>query len=181
MPWFSVWYSRIQLSFPKWSRTLTKFSELSIFRDPADYWNTYWGQFKDPAFYLCLDGCVVTSWSLTQEVAGWNNYIYKKLSLNTFRKNSNVLDYFFDISETFFVLILSFDMWFWNVLSFTVAIAENNESYLIRMLPTFWLSFFVYFWIALGEKTLSLTTRRASLKKSCRIASFRLSEINYTK
>ena len=29
-----------------------------------------WSEFKDPVSLLCLAGAVVTSWSLTQEVAG---------------------------------------------------------------------------------------------------------------
>ena len=29
-----------------------------------------WAQFKDPVSYKCLAGTVVTSWALTQEVAG---------------------------------------------------------------------------------------------------------------
>ena len=28
-------------------------------------------QFKDPVSHMCLAGAVVTFWSLTQEVAGW--------------------------------------------------------------------------------------------------------------
>ena len=40
-----------------------------------------WGQFKDPVCYLCLVNCVVTSLSLTQDVAGSNNILHKKLSL----------------------------------------------------------------------------------------------------
>ena len=30
-----------------------------------------WAQFKDPVSHMCFAGAVVTSWSLTQEVAGW--------------------------------------------------------------------------------------------------------------
>ena len=30
-----------------------------------------WAQFKDPVSGMCLTGTVVASWSLTQEVAGW--------------------------------------------------------------------------------------------------------------
>ena len=30
-----------------------------------------WAQFKDPVSHMCFAGTVVTSWSLTQEVAGW--------------------------------------------------------------------------------------------------------------
>ena len=36
-----------------------------------------WGQLKDPVYYPCLAGCVVTSWSLTQEVAGSDKLFYK--------------------------------------------------------------------------------------------------------
>ena len=28
-------------------------------------------EFKDPIFHMCLAGAVVASWSLTQEVGGW--------------------------------------------------------------------------------------------------------------
>ena len=28
-------------------------------------------EFKDPACHMCLTGTVIASWSLTQEVAGW--------------------------------------------------------------------------------------------------------------
>ena len=30
-----------------------------------------WAQFKDPVSQMFLAGAVVASWSLTQEVAGW--------------------------------------------------------------------------------------------------------------
>ena len=30
-----------------------------------------WAQFKDPVSDMCLAGTVVASWSLTQEVVGW--------------------------------------------------------------------------------------------------------------
>ena len=36
-----------------------------------------WAQFKDPLCYLHLAGTVVESWSLTQEVAGSNNFFKK--------------------------------------------------------------------------------------------------------
>ena len=36
-----------------------------------------WGQLNDPVYYPYLVGCVVTSWSLTQEVAGSDNFFYK--------------------------------------------------------------------------------------------------------
>ena len=37
-----------------------------------------WSRFIDPLFYLCLTGSMVTSWPLTQEVAGSNYYINYK-------------------------------------------------------------------------------------------------------
>ena len=52
-----------------------------------------WDKFRDFLF-LCLDDCVVTSLSITQEVVGSNNLFTKKLSLNPmnvviiFRENS---------------------------------------------------------------------------------------------
>ena len=52
-----------------------------------------WSQFKDPASHMCLAGAVVSSWSLTQEVAGLStftvttNIFVAKLG-ETFRKNS---------------------------------------------------------------------------------------------
>ena len=39
----------------------------------------------DPIWYLCLVGCVVTSWPLSWEVAGLNNLLYKKSSLNSMK------------------------------------------------------------------------------------------------
>ena len=54
-----------------------------------------WGQFKDSLSYMCLAGFMVTTWSLTQEVAGFNNIFDKICSLNsvnlmtTFGENSN--------------------------------------------------------------------------------------------
>ena len=30
-----------------------------------------WAQFKDPVSQMCLAGAVVASWSLTQEMTGW--------------------------------------------------------------------------------------------------------------
>ena len=36
-----------------------------------------WGQFKDPVSCMYLAGVVVTSWSLTQEMAGSNPFTVK--------------------------------------------------------------------------------------------------------
>ena len=33
-----------------------------------------WSQFNDPASHICLAGAVVSSWSLTQEVAGSSSF-----------------------------------------------------------------------------------------------------------
>ena len=49
-----------------------------------------WDQFRDLLFYLNLAGCVVTSSSLTQEVAGSNNLLYEKFSLNSVKFNENI-------------------------------------------------------------------------------------------
>ena len=35
-----------------------------------------WAQFKDPVSHMCIAGAVVASWSLTQEVAGWQVLIH---------------------------------------------------------------------------------------------------------
>ena len=59
-----------------------------------------WAQFKDPLCYLCLLGTVVASWTLTQEVAGWQgfdpfySFFVTELSefRETFRKNSSISD-----------------------------------------------------------------------------------------
>ena len=34
-----------------------------------------WSQFEDPVSHMCLAGTVVTSWSLTQEMADSNPFI----------------------------------------------------------------------------------------------------------
>ena len=44
-------------------------------------WSMNWGQ-PNPVCYPCLVGCVVASWSLTQEVASSNKVFTKILSLN---------------------------------------------------------------------------------------------------
>ena len=57
-----------------------------------------WAQFKDPVSYMYLAGAVVSSWSLTQEVAGsspftimTNTFVteFAKFS-ETLKKNSNI-------------------------------------------------------------------------------------------
>ena len=51
--------------FPKWSVPFTEFREFD------NHGSMNWDQFKDSVSYMCLAGTVVASWSLTQEVAGW--------------------------------------------------------------------------------------------------------------
>ena len=52
-------------------------------------------QFKDPVSHMCLAGAIVTSWSLTQDVAGLSpftfidKYILSMNSVKTYNKNSN--------------------------------------------------------------------------------------------
>ena len=50
-----------------------------------------WSQFKDPVSHICLVDAVVTFWSLTQEVAGSNNFLLLNLlnSVKTFKENTN--------------------------------------------------------------------------------------------
>ena len=47
-----------------------------------------WDQFKYPVCYLCLVSAVVTSWSLTQEVAGSGTVFLQKIILSLYSKNS---------------------------------------------------------------------------------------------
>ena len=57
-----------------------------------------WVQFKDPVSHMCFAGAVVTSWSLTQEVASLrpftvmaNIFVPKFAEFSeTFRKSSNI-------------------------------------------------------------------------------------------
>ena len=49
--------------FPKWKET----SGISV--NVKNHKRMYWVQFKDPVSHMFLAGCVVTSWSLTQEVS----------------------------------------------------------------------------------------------------------------
>ena len=64
-----------------------------------NHWSMNWAQFKDPVFRMCLVGAVVASWSLTQQVAGWQVRallmewqivlsLNSGKSLKTFRENS---------------------------------------------------------------------------------------------
>ena len=48
-----------------------------------------WAQFKDPVSHMCLAGTAVTSWSLTQEVAGSSSYnaIFFVTEFAGFREN----------------------------------------------------------------------------------------------
>ena len=48
-----------------------EFTEFSKFRESDKSLKHDWAQFKDPVSHMCLDGTMVASWSLTQEVAGW--------------------------------------------------------------------------------------------------------------
>ena len=59
-----------------------KFSEICEFRE--------WSQFKDPLYYQCLSGSVVTSRSLTQEVDGSNNLFHKKIIAEFNKFNENI-------------------------------------------------------------------------------------------
>ena len=63
-----------------------------------NHWTMNWAQFKDPVSHMCLVGTVVTSWSLTQEVAGSSPFAvvtntfateFAKFS-ETLKKNSNI-------------------------------------------------------------------------------------------
>ena len=47
-----------------------------------------WSQFKDPVSNTCLVGAEVASWSVTQEVTGWQVHSIQRKYLG---KNSNVL------------------------------------------------------------------------------------------
>ena len=59
-----------------------------------------WAQFTDPVSHTCLAGAVVASWSLTQEVAGWQ--VRAGIQWKTFRENSYE-NFFFQVQSEFFV------------------------------------------------------------------------------
>ena len=66
--------------FPKWKGNLLNSGNL------INNWNMNWDQFKDPVSYLCLAGWVVTSYSLTQEIAGSSN-LFDKYFVVEFSEN----------------------------------------------------------------------------------------------
>ena len=53
---------------PKWNRNSLSSANLINQREIWSLWMN-WAQFKNPVSHMCLAGAVVTSWSLTQEVA----------------------------------------------------------------------------------------------------------------
>ena len=48
-----------------------KFSE---FRESDKSLKQHWGKFKDPISHMCLSCTVITSWCLTQDMAGSNPF-----------------------------------------------------------------------------------------------------------
>ena len=56
--------------FSKWIRNSVNSTNSE---NLINYWSMNRGQLIDPFCYLCLAGAVVTSWSLTKDVAGSNN------------------------------------------------------------------------------------------------------------
>ena len=48
-----------------------EFTEFGKFRESDKSLKHDWVQFKDPVSHMCLAGTLVASWSLTQEVVGW--------------------------------------------------------------------------------------------------------------
>ena len=55
-----------------------------------NHWSTNWAQFKDLVSHMGLAGTVITSFSLTQELAGSSRFTVMTKFFFTFRKNSNV-------------------------------------------------------------------------------------------
>ena len=55
--------------FPKWKGNAVNSAKLIY------YCNINWGHFKNPFYYLCLTGAMVTSRYLIQEVASLNNLL----------------------------------------------------------------------------------------------------------
>ena len=60
--------------FPKWKGNSLN---LGNSRNLINFWSMNWGHLKNHVCYLCVADSVVTSWSLTQEVASSNNIFYK--------------------------------------------------------------------------------------------------------
>ena len=92
----SIWANQPIGVFSKWNRNSLNSGNL------INHWSMNWAQFKDPVSHMCLDGAVVPSWSVTQEMAGWKVWVLLLywqifLSLNpansvkTFRENSIIL------------------------------------------------------------------------------------------
>ena len=76
--------------FPKWIRIAVNSANLGNLKN---HWSFNWAQFKDPVSHMCLAGAVVESWSITQEVAGSNNFFnfffvteFSEFSENIYRK-----------------------------------------------------------------------------------------------
>ena len=77
--------------FPKWYRTFVEFSKFNEFRESVKSLTyklgSIWGSCFLSVSYM---GCVITSWSLTQEVAGSNNIFFATIfsmnSVKAFRK-----------------------------------------------------------------------------------------------
>ena len=59
--------------------------------------NMNWSQFKKPVSHMCVDGAVVASWSLTQEVTGSNPFI---VITNTFYHSLNLGKTRISLSQT---------------------------------------------------------------------------------
>ena len=67
----SYQFFRVNGVFAKWIRNSVNSANSG---NLINHWSINWGQFKDPLSYLRLDGAVVASWSLTQEVTGSNPF-----------------------------------------------------------------------------------------------------------
>ena len=80
--------------FPEWNGYSMNLGNL------INHSSMNWGQSKDPLCYLCLAGSMVTSWSLSQEVANSNSsFNYKYFfahSVKLFRENQFYLVPFFE-------------------------------------------------------------------------------------
>ena len=63
-----------------------KFSDFSEFKE-SNHKSMNLGQFKDRVFHMCLAGAAVASWTLTQEVVGWQ--VWKHLGKNQIDKANN--------------------------------------------------------------------------------------------
>ena len=79
--------------FSKWGRTFIEFSKISEFRESKNHWSMDWDQFKDPLSltHMWLAGTVVSSRSLTEEVAGSSPFTAN--SVTTFSINPTLTIY----------------------------------------------------------------------------------------